>query len=409
MKKSIALLHYSVPPVVGGVESVIGHHARLLADAGYRVRLLAGRGESSDPRIEFIPIPLLDSMDGEILAAKKVLDRGEIPAQFDALVGRILVELSRHTRDIDVLIAHNVASLHKNLPLTAALKEFLGASPALKGVLWHHDLAWTTPRYRSELYDGYPWSLLRQPWPGVKQVVVSRLRQKELADLLGLPAEEIVVVPNGVDLARFLKLEPITCQWLASLPLLDAAPLLLLPVRITRRKNIELALRVLASLKNRFPAARLVITGPLGPHNPANLAYFDRLRALRSELGLEGQVFFLAEQAQQYLPDAVVADFYRLADALLFPSREEGFGIPILEAGLAGIPIFCSDIAPLRELVGENGWYFSPDDSAESVADLLYNHLLADHAFSMRFKTRQTYSWEQVFRLYIDPLLQELS
>jgi hypothetical protein len=41
---SIALLHYSVPPVVGGVESVLAQHARLIAGAGHAVRALAGRG-----------------------------------------------------------------------------------------------------------------------------------------------------------------------------------------------------------------------------------------------------------------------------------------------------------------------------------------------------------------------------
>ena len=53
----VALLHYSAPPVVGGVESVLGHHARLMADAGHQVRIVAGRGEQVDPRIPFIHLP----------------------------------------------------------------------------------------------------------------------------------------------------------------------------------------------------------------------------------------------------------------------------------------------------------------------------------------------------------------
>ena len=45
----IALLHYSVPPVIGGVESVLAQQARLMADAGHNVRGIAGRGEKFDP------------------------------------------------------------------------------------------------------------------------------------------------------------------------------------------------------------------------------------------------------------------------------------------------------------------------------------------------------------------------
>ena len=68
---NIALLHYSAPPVIGGVESVIGHHARLMARAGHTVRVIAGRGEQADPQVDFILIPLLDSRHPDILAIKE--------------------------------------------------------------------------------------------------------------------------------------------------------------------------------------------------------------------------------------------------------------------------------------------------------------------------------------------------
>ena len=58
---NVALLHYSAPPIVGGVESVLGHHARLMAGAGHQVQIVAGRGEQTDPHIPFIHLPLADS------------------------------------------------------------------------------------------------------------------------------------------------------------------------------------------------------------------------------------------------------------------------------------------------------------------------------------------------------------
>src|SRR5262249_10545528 len=149
--------------------------------------------------------------------------------------------------------------------------------------------------------------------------------------------------PNGVDVARFLKLGSVTQALVQQLDLFSLAPLLLLPVRITPRKNIELALAVLAELRARYPRAALVVTGPLGAHNPPNVEYLEQLRPRRSELGLETSALFLAELSDQPLSDEVIADFYRLADGLFLPSREEGFGIPVLEAGLARLPLFCAD------------------------------------------------------------------
>lgn len=402
----IALLHYAAPPVVGGVESVLAHHAWLMADAGHTVRVIAGRGGAFDPRVEMILLPLIDSRHPDVLAAKAELDAGRVPPAFPDLVQNINQVLQPALNGADALIAHNVCSLHKNLALTAALRSLAGQPGSPRLILWHHDLAWTTPRYQDELHDGTPWDLLRQPWPDVTQVVVSEVRQRELADLLQIPASQIAVVPNGLDAVAFLKIEDQTRDLAERLGLWEAAPLLLAPVRITPRKNLELALGVLAALRETHRQASLVVTGPPGPHNPANAEYFARLKALRSELKLGGAAHFLAEQVETYLPDAVIADFYRLADGLLLPSREEGFGIPVLEAGLARLPVFCADIAPLRALAGEDGVYFAPDADPRQVAGLIAGRLASDPAYRLRVHVRQRYTWESVYRTQIAPLLE---
>jgi mannosylglucosylglycerate synthase len=399
---NIALLHYSAPPIVGGVESVLGHHARLMADAGHDVRIVAGRGKQTDARVPFIQVPMADSRHPEILTMKADLDTGRLPSGFSKLADSLTAELKDALDEADVLIAHNVCSLNKNLALTAAVQNL---SNIMQVILWHHDLAWTTPRYRHELHDSYPWNLLRQAWPGVQQVTVSEMRQQELAELFQISKDEIAVVPNGVDVQTFHKLEEQTREYLKQLDLLNAAPLLLLPVRITPRKNIELALRVCENLVQQFPDTKLVVTGPLGPHNPANVEYFERLTSLRKELQLENVVHFLSALTDEYLLDAVISDFYRLADALFLPSREEGFGIPILEAGLTGLPIFCSDIPPLRDLGRTNVTYFSPDADPVELANRIVNHLSFDSVFRMRTRVRREFSWEGIYAREIAPLL----
>jgi glycosyltransferase involved in cell wall biosynthesis len=399
---NIALLHYSAPPIVGGVESVLGHHARLMADNGHQVCVVAGRGEQTDPRIPFLEIPLADSRHPDVLSIKRELDAGRVPDSFAELTDSLTVHLQDALRDVDVLIAHNVCSLNKNLALTAAVRNFSQEKRVLQ---WHHDLAWTTPRYRDELHDGYPWDLLRQAWPGVKQVTVSEMRRQELADLFQISQDDIAVVPNGVDVARFHKLEKQTLEYVMQLDLFNASPLLLLPVRITSRKNIQLALRVCANLLPHFPDTKLVITGPLGPHNPANADYFEMLTAIREELHLQDAVYFLAALTEAYIPDAVISDFYHLADALFLPSFEEGFGIPVLEAGLAGLPIFCSDIPPLRSLGSTNATYFSPEADPVELANRIVNHLAFDPVFRMRTRVRRHFSWEGIYTHEIARLL----
>lgn len=406
----IALLHYSSPPIVGGVESVLAHHARLMAKAGHDVTIFVGRGESFDERIPVAVLPRLDSRHPDVMAVKGALDSGQYISTFDSLRDQIKAELLTGLRSFDVLIAHNVASLHKNLPLTAALHDAhkIRGFPHL--ILWHHDLAWTTPRYQDEMHDGYPWDLLRTDWGGVTHVVISELRRKELGDLLGIPKESIRIIPNGVDVNAFFKLEAQTIDFMEQLKLLDGDPLFLLPVRLTPRKNIELALGVLAELRRReFPQAMLLVTGPEGPHSPANAAYKQKLLTLRNELNLQGAAHFLADLTSEFMPDAVIADFYRLADALLFPSREEGFGIPIIEAAFSGIPVFCADIPVLHELGGEDITYFDPDAEPASVVQQISDRLASETTSRWARRAKHIYTWNSIYKMHIGPLIQEVT
>ena len=405
---NIAILHYSVPPVVGGVESVIAHHARLMDTNGHSVRLIAGRGEALGEKIPLVAMPLADSQHPRVLSVKEQLDEGTVTTDFDSLRDDLVSQLQAALTGVDILIAHNICSLNKNLAVTAALQKIQNDAgerklPCL--ILWHHDLAWTTPRYLPELHDGYPWDLLRTDWGGALHVVVSELRRRELADLMKLEPDSVRVIPNGVDAARFYKLEAQTQNFLDQTGILDAAPILLLPVRVTRRKNIELALHTVAELQKHFPQAALVVTGPLGPHNARNHEYFDTLLQLRRQLGLEGSVHFLAELADSFLPDEVIADFYRIADALIFPSREEGFGIPLIEAAFSRLPVFCADIPPLRELGLNDAHFFSPDEDPARLAELIADHFRSSAPARLAMRTRSTFLWGAIYQQHIAPLL----
>ncbi|MCE9647219.1 MAG: glycosyltransferase [Chloroflexi bacterium] len=403
---NIAILHYSVPPVVGGVEAVIAHHARLMSADGHSVRLIAARGEPLGSQIPLTIIPLADSRNARVAEVKEQLDRGEATKDFESLRDELAGQILTAVTDVEILIAHNVCSLNKNLALTAALHQLQVAGKLPRLIIWHHDLAWTTPRYRSELYEGYPWDLLKTAWPEATQVTISEMRREELSNLMSLDPSRIHVIPNGVDLAAFLKLEDQTFGWIKKLDLLQATPLLLLPVRITPRKNIEFAMQILEVLREGFPSAQMIVTGPLGPHNPANRKYFEKLDSLREKLGLNRSVHFLAELTEEFIPDPVISDFYKLADALLFPSFEEGFGIPILEAGFAGIPVFCSDIPPLKKLGGDFGHYFSLEEKPEVVAGRMAGYFSSDKTFGLRTFVRGQFTWERIYAGRIKLLLK---
>lgn len=403
--RTVALVHYAAPPVIGGVERVLARQAQLIAGAGHAVRVVAGRGQALDPWVAFHQIPLIDPRHPTITRLQQALDTGEVPADFASVTGELADELGTALAGVDVVIAHNVCSLNLNLALTAALRQVLDRPDPPRMILWHHDLAWASAAHASRLRAGQPWDLLRSGWPEAVQVVVSEARRGELAALSGLPEGAIRVIPNGIDTDAMLKLEPETSALFARSDVAAAAPLLLMPSRVTGRKNVELGLRTVAEMQRAGRPAGLIVTGPADPHQASGHAYMDLLHELRQTLGLDGSAWFLSEEYGAPPTDAVMSDLYRLADVLFIPSRDEGFGLPILEAAVARLPIVCTDLPSLRELAGEAALYIGADDDAADVAMRVLAWFESDRVAQLSRRVRTRHSWEALYRDRIAPLL----
>jgi glycosyltransferase involved in cell wall biosynthesis len=406
----ILLLHYTAPPVVGGVEAVLARHARLLAREGFDVHVLVGRGEPLGDGISLHRLGLLDSSHPRVLAAARELESGRVTPAFTALTARIRDALEESLDGIDVCVVHNALTLHKNLALTAALHQVAGRGTRARIIAWCHDLAWTNPQYRPHLHPGAPWSLLHTPVSGGVYVTVSRHRQRDLSALLHLPSAAIEVIPNGIDPGAFFHLTP-TGRWLAeALRLWEQEVVLLLPARVTRRKQIEYALRVVSEMVRRELTVRLLVTGPPGAHNPRNREYLEELRTLRRRLGLDEQVVFCAELPGPrgrglVLSDRAMGDLYQMADALLLPSRDEGFGLPLLEAGLARLPAFTTDLAPFTDIGGDAIHTFALEEPPARVAAKIIHTLIEEKPYRLRRRVLASYTWEGIIRERVIPLL----
>jgi len=449
----VGILHFTCPPIVGGVELLIRQHAELLIEHGCAVRVLAGRGGQFDRRVAVGLLPALDSKYPALLAVNDELKTGEVTARFDALVDELTDLLRTALAGLDVCIVHNALSLHFNLPLTAAFRCLIdeGAAPHL--VAWCHDLSWTNPLYIPLMREREPWSLLKTRLPGVRYVVVSEDRRQDLLRLWAdapspcpplprsggggtgksvspLPREgegsgegaipagdgaggegsDPVVVPAGVSRRSKLRLRTATVELVRQLRLDDGWPFMLLPARITKRKNIEYAIRVTRCLRDIGLQPRLLVTGPPGPHNVRSVDYVDELQAERTRLDVRDEVTFLYEERRAdgrpwKATDPMMDDLYQLADLLIFPSAQEGFGIPLLEAGLVRLPVFCSDIPPFREIACDTVHTFALDAPAENTAARIVRFLETDRATRLRHEVLGRFSWERIFGERIAPLL----
>ncbi len=405
MSKRVLMIHYTPPGVVGGVEQIMQRHESLFQDRGLDVAIVAGRPSQLD--LDVHVISELDVATPASLALEAELAAGVVGPRFHASRVNILQRLGPLVETADAVIVHNAFTFHFCQPLTAVLWQLAGAARSTRPfVAWTHDISWINPLYIPSLHDGYPWDLLRLPAPGVNYVTVSHERKAELHALWGESLDTVTVVPNGVEVAQLLRLSPEMRAIVDRYKLFDLDFLLLLPVRITRRKNIEKAIDVVRVLKDRGLAVLLLVTGPTAPHHPQRShAYLEELKSKRTALGVDSEVVFLADDLGSMPTDHDIAQLYALSDCLIFPSESEGFGLPILEAGIAGVPAIVSDIPIFHEVGRDDASYFQLDDTPEDVADIVIRALDTPER-RLRRRVRHEYRWEAIADRQIMPLLQ---
>jgi len=404
MSDRILFVHYTPPGVVGGVDHIVHEHARLLAARGYEVQVVAGRPSDTGPPVDVIPE--IEAARPENAQVEAELDAGVVSSRFWQMRSTVMERLRPFAEWADSIVVHNAFTLHFNLALTSVLWELAIRRPPGSVVAWCHDLAWSNPLYLPLMHPGHPWNLLRIPAPNVTYVTVSEERRDELRVLWGSDQVPIRVVPNGIDMFKFLRLSQDTRQIVKRYLLLERDAVLLLPVRITRRKNVEAAIRAVRSLKDRGLDVRFLISGPQAPHHPGRSdAYLGRLLNLRRELGVEDEVVFLAHDLGRTLESETVSELYAVADVLLLPSSQEGFGLPIIEAGLARVPVVLSDIRIFEEVAGDDAWRFALTSSADTIAGVVIEALDSRPSRLYRSVLRR-YRWDVIVDRQILPLLQ---
>ena len=256
------------------------------------------------------------------------------PSQFVAILARLNAVLRRERIDV----------------FHAPANTGLPPRPAVPSVVTVHDLFPLT-RPDSRWWPGLKRRLLARAlygWAlrGATRIICNSRHTQEEAVRHGVARErtEVVYPASGLDLAA--NVGPEGMSSVASGMEGGAGPYFLCVGALEPRKGqVELARAYLAALSARPDLPGLVFIGPDRGDGPA----MRELCALSPRLRWRG-----------YVVAAELATAYRHAACFLFPSRDEGFGIPVVEARAAGLPIICADIPVLREVAGGGARFVPP-------------------------------------------------
>ena len=211
------------------------------------------------------------------------------------------------------------------------------------------------------------------------QVITGATRAAdELVATFGVTRERITVVPHAADEFRLADrdlADPILALLRVN------GPFLLAVGSQEPRKNLGVLYQAMQRLDAQGQAIPLVLCGPRGIHG------YRPGDAVPHWLRHAG-----------FVRDGELAALYARATALVFPSRYEGFGLPVLEALTGGGVVICSDASTMPEVGGDAVLYFSPDDPAQlamQVRRLLDDPRLRDQLVRAGAAQASRFSWSR--------------
>lgn len=263
---------------------------------------------------------------------------------------------------------------------------FFGPRAAARRIVTIHDaFAFVSPETHNRLDNWrYRWMLRRAANRADAILAVSTCSQRDLVRYLGLPADRIQVIPEGVD----PKFRPVTDEnerWRVFARHDIRPPYLLYVGGINARKNLARLLAAFAQVRQRHSGVMLVVGGQ-------RQWQAGEVDSVVSRLGLADGVRFTG-----YLDDADLPALYSAAEAFVFPSLYEGFGLPPLEAMACGTPVITSNTSSLPEVVGDAALMVDPYD-VEGLAAAM-ERALTDGAWRADLRRRglehaSRYTWE---------------
>jgi glycosyltransferase involved in cell wall biosynthesis len=225
------------------------------------------------------------------------------------------------------------------------------------------------------------------------RVVVSMTSwgRRDLIESYGLDPDKVSVVPGASVLSEYPEPSPSELEAMRSRLALPER-FLLYPAQPWPHKNHERLLEALALVRKRSGSAIPLVCSGAPP------AAFDRVRERAGELGLSDTVIFPG-----FVSPKELRGLYELASALVFPSRFEGWGLPVCEAFSAGLPVASASASGLPELVGDAGLIFDPE-STEGIADAV-ERIWSDEGLRRDLAERgrergELFSWDHTARLF---------
>lgn len=282
---------------------------------------------------------------------------------------RLSWEMLWHKPDVLFVPAHTIPFIHPKTVLVAhdigfeKAKELYGSTQIGKKTIFGRILGWmvrlvTFGKYGTSELDYHRWAMRFGVKHACRIITISEFSKQEMVNAYHMDPQQIQVIWHALPDET-----PSTTQ---TKDHVTNEPTILYVGRIELKKNLQLVVEALALIPPK-DRPRLVLIGKDG-------LGADQIKQRVKDLHLDSSVIFTG-----YLPESAVQQWRKKTTAMILPSRYEGFGLPLLEAWRAHIPMIASRIPALTEVGGDAVEFFAVDskeDCAKTIQLVISDHQL---------------------------------
>lgn len=320
-----------------------------------------------------------------------LLDSATGPRPHSSIINKIInhikyfywkeIELPQKAREMDCVAIFCVDYV---VPLQIFYK-------GIRVPVFHDSSFWENPQHYN-LFWRFLMNIFAVPAAKTASVVIttSEFSKREICKNVGINLNKLVPIPEG---AKESICHPLSVgrknEILEKFGIENNTPYILHVGVLEKRKNLPTLIEAFGNISDSVDNLHLVLVGPPGPR--ANLDDSSEIYRIISDKGLEERVVLPG-----YVSDEELQAFYQGASVYAFPSKREGFGLPVLEAFSNNLPVVASTAGSLPEVVGDAGLYFNPDDVVllgEHLSNVINNHSLRKTLISKGKERLTHFDW----------------
>ena len=296
---------------------------------------------------------------------------------FDEDVNKIELALETILKDIDVVISHDVIYQNAALKHNFAARRVADKHP-IKWLHWIHSA--TSPitlnALRPIFSDQYL-DLVKKPFPNSLYIFFNDYSIPRIAKDFGVSEELVKVVHHPSDISQVLALSKDVAQFMRDKSLLDADAICVYPCRLDRGKQVEMAIKTMAMVKDFKLKVRMIVVD-FHSTGGDKLTYRDDLKNVGIDWGLSAdELIFTSEYKEDWKVEVSYEDclgIMRLMNTFIMPSASESYSLIAQEAGIMrNVMVFNQDFPPFRDIFGTNAIFRKYSSNIDVLSGLSGN------------------------------------